>query len=309
MISNEKVLVTGGSGFLGKRLQRVQPKWRYLSSRDCDLTRPDEVLSYFIKHRFDAIVHLAAMVGGIKDNAENQASYYYYNTMINTNVLHAAHVTGVQRVLSSLSTCAFPVIGSHPDRQQQGWPFSERDMFYGPPEKTNFSYGMSKRMLQVASISYRKQYNRNYSTFCPSNIYGPEDHFGKEKSHFIAALVEKVANNDIIELWGTGRPLRQQLYVDDLCEIIPILLEKHNSELPLIVAPNENLSISEMADILIEYVGTWKSVGEVSYTGMLEGQYRKDGDNKELLNLIGGFDFTPFEEGIKRTYKWYLENK
>ena len=162
-------------------------------------------------------------------------------------------------------------------------------------------------MLHVASVSYRKQYGRNYSTFSPCNIYGPGDHFGEESSHFVASLVSKCAtgqDGDLVTFWGTGKPLRQQLYVDDLVDIIDILLKKHNSDLPLIVAPDENMSIKEMVDIAFSVAN--KKV-EVIFDGELDGQHRKDGSSSALLNLIGNYSFTPFREGIRRTYEWYTE--
>jgi len=297
-----KVLVTGGSGFLGKRLKMCEPTWQYVSSKDYDLINPIEVKQMFKEIRPDAVVHLAARVGGIKDNAENQALFYYQNVMMNTNIIHEAYLAGIPRVLSSLSTCAFPDKLEH-------YPFSEKDFHKGSPTETNFSYGYSKRMLHVQSVVYRKQYGMNYSTFCPSNLYGPQDHFGSSSSHFVAALVHKFANlcdNKVIELWGTGTPLRQQLYVDDLCEIIPILLERHNSDIPLIVAPNENLSVHKMSQIITE-VDKKRSVS-FTFNGKLDGQYRKDGDNSMFLDLVGGYNFTSFREGIDKTYKWYIEN-
>ncbi len=297
-----KVLVTGGSGFLGKRLKMREPTWQYVSSKDYDLINPIEVKQMFKEIRPDAVVHLAARVGGIKDNAENQALFYYQNVMMNTNIIHEAYLAGIPRVLSSLSTCAFPDKLEH-------YPFSEKDFHKGSPTETNFSYGYSKRMLHVQSAAYRKQYGMNYSTFCPSNLYGPQDHFGSSSSHFVAALVHKFANlcdNKVIELWGTGTPLRQQLYVDDLCEIIPILLERHNSDIPLIVAPNENLSVRKMSQIITE-VDKKRSVS-FTFNGKLDGQYRKDGDNSMFLDLVGGYNFTSFREGIGKTYKWYIEN-
>ena len=221
--------------------------------------------------------------------------------MINANIIQAAYSTGVKRVLSSLSTCAFPDVVSC-------YPFTEEDIFSGPPAKTNFSYGYTKRALHVQTLSYREQYGLNYSTFCPSNIYGPDDHFDTEKSHFVPALVSKLAkaeDGDDVELWGTGKPKRQQLYVDDLVEIIPILLEKHNSDIPLIVAPDENLSIKEMAEIAKNKIE--KNI-KIRYNGNLDGQYRKDGSNKRFLELMGGYNFTSFDLGVEKTIQWYLEN-
>ena len=296
-----KVIVTGGSGFLGKRLQIEKPEWNYISSKDCDLTDSSQVAELFNELKPDAIVHLAARVGGIKDNIEKQAEYYHANTLINTNVIHEAHKAGIDRVLSSLSTCAFP------DRAQY-FPFPEEMFFDGPPATTNFSYGMTKRMLQVSSMAYRKQYGHNYSTFSPSNLYGPGDHFGESSSHFVASLIHKIASTsdgDTVELWGTGLPLRQQLYIDDLCKIIPLLLKQHNTSVPLIVAPKENLTILEMSRTLIEQTG--KNV-RLSFNGKMDGQFRKDGDNTQLLQLIGSFEFMKFKEGVKHSYEWYLEN-
>ena len=296
-----KVLVTGGTGFLGNRLKRHKPNWIYLGSGACDLKDYDQTEDTLRQLRPDAIVHLAARVGGIKDNSENQADFYLQNTLINANIIQAAYSTGVKRVLSSLSTCAFPDVVSC-------YPFTEEDIFSGPPAKTNFSYGYTKRALHVQTLSYREQYGLNYSTFCPSNIYGPDDHFDTEKSHFVPALVSKLAkaeDGDDVELWGTGKPKRQQLYVDDLVEIIPILLEKHNSDMPLIVAPDENLSIKEMAEIAKNKIE--KNI-KIRYNGNLDGQYRKDGSNKRFLELMGGYNFTSFDLGVEKTIQWYLEN-
>lgn len=297
-----KVLVTGGSGFLGTRLSISKPDWIYVSSRECDLTDQKAIKDLLNDLKPSAILHLAARVGGIKDNTENQADFYYLNTMINVNILNEAHNANINRVLSSLSTCAFP-------DKVSNYPFTESDFFSGPPAKTNFSYGMTKRMLHVASMSYQKQYNRNYSTFCPSNIYGPGDHFDNENSHFVASLVSKVANakdGDTISFWGTGKPMRQQLYVDDLCDIMPKLLNEHNTDCPLIVAPDENLTIKKMVDTLVEYSG--KDL-KVTFNGKLDGQYRKDGSNQKLRDILPDYEFTSFYSGIIKTYKWYLENK
>lgn len=297
-----KVLVTGGSGFVGKNLKKLMPQWTYISSKDYDLKNPHEVKFMYKDIKPDAVIHLAAKVGGIKENAEKQADFININTLINTNIVHGAAENGIKTFLASLSTCAFP-------DKVDSYPFSEKNIFDGPPAKTNFSYGYSKRVMYAHCLAVRNQYGFNYSCFAPSNIYGPGDSFdNQQSSHFVAALVTKIAkakDGDCLEFWGTGRPLRQQLYVEDLCKIIPILLQKYNGEEALIVAPNENLSIKEMIDIAIEI-----SKKDITYTfnNKLDGQFRKDGSNKLLLS-IEDFIFTSFKEGFGKTYEQYLSEK
>jgi len=298
MISSYKnVVVLGGTGFVGKALQRHVPDWIYLGTKDCDLKNVDDIINTLNKLKPDAVLHLAARVGGIKENRDNQAVFFDDNVLMNTNVIRAAHACNIDRVLASLSTCAFP-------NKVNDYPFDESMFFAGPPAKTNFSYGFSKRMLHVQCLSYRNQFERNYSTFCPSNIYGPGDNFDLESSHFVAALVRKIHENagDKMIMWGTGAPRRQQLYVDDLAKIIPVLLEKHNTDTPLIVSPNENLSIFEMCQIAVDQINPDI---EFEFNFELDGQYRKDGSNNALLELIGDFDFTSFKDGVKATYEWY----
>jgi GDP-L-fucose synthase len=293
-----KVLVTGGSGFLGRRLAKVKPDWTYVSSKDYNLLDEQDCQRMFSEVKPDAVLHLAGRVGGIKDNAENQGEFFYKNTKINCNVVHAAKEAGIQRLLASLSTCAFP-------DKCNTYPMTEEVFFRGEPAETNFSYGYTKRMLHVQCLAYRKQYGLNYSTFCPSNLYGPEDHFDSERSHFVPALVKKLhdaSDGDSLEFWGTGWPLRQQLYVDDLATLIPKLLEDHNSELPLIVAPPENLMIKEMVKLGVDI--TNKKL-EYSFNDKITGQFRKDGSSAKLMEMYPDLSFTSFKEGFKKTYDWY----
>ncbi len=299
----KKVLVTGGSGFLGKRLKIVKPDWIYISSKDHNLIDKDEVKKMFLEYKdISAVVHLAGKVGGIKANAQHPVDFFYNNILINTYVLNEAHLNGVSRVLSSLSTCAFPDV-------LDSYPFSEIDIHAGAPAKTNISYGFSKRALFIQSNAYRVQYKHRYSCFCPSNIYGPGEDFNLESSHFVASMIRKFSearDGDEITFWGTGKPLRQQLFVDDLAKIVPILLEKHNDDLPIIVAPDENVSIKETIEMCRRISG--KDV-KIKFNGKLDGQYRKDGANDILKKMIPEFEFTSLESGLKITYDWYEKNR
>ena len=295
-----KVLVTGGSGFVGRSLQKVKPEWIYISSANVFLLSQQSTFDYLEMTKPDAIIHLAATVGGIKTNNEYPERFFYENVTMNMNVISSAVELKIPRVLSAISVCAFPDVVEH-------YPFEESDLHDGAPAETNLSYGYSKRLLVVHSNACRKQYGFNYSTFAPSNLYGPGDDFDFETSHFVSAMIRKVyeaKDGDTIEFWGSGNPLRQQLYVEDVAKIIPMILEEHNSNLPLIVAPYENLRIKEMVDILLEV--TNRDV-KITFNGELDGQFRKDGSNSELTKLIGDFDFTSFKEGVKKTYDWYVK--
>ena len=291
-----KVFVTGGSGFLGKRLKLHRPDWTYLSSEDVDLTDYYDIEGFLLYHKPDAVIHLAARVGGIKDNADHPADFFSKNAQMNTNIVDACFAAGVPRLLASLSTCAFPNVVDE-------YPFSEKNLLDGPPAPTNLAYGYTKRLLWVHIKSMREQHGVNYSCFSPSNLYGPEDNYDLESSHFVAAAIRKISEaEDSVEFWGTGEPKRQQLFVDDLCRAIPLLLERHNTIDPIIVAPNENLSISSMVWIIKSIIG---SEAKISFNRKLDGQQRKDGSNKLFMSLCPEFEFTSFTEGLNITYDWY----
>ena len=291
-----KVFVTGGSGFLGKRLKLHRPDWTYLSSEDVDLTDYYDIEGFLLYHKPDAVIHLAARVGGIKDNADHPADFFSKNAQMNTNIVDACFAAGVPRLLASLSTCAFPNVVDE-------YPFSEKNLLDGPPAPTNLAYGYTKRLLWVHIKSMREQHGVNYSCFSPSNLYGPEDNYDLESSHFVAAAIRKISEaEDSVEFWGTGEPKRQQLFVDDLCRAIPLLLARHNTIDPIIVAPNENLSISSMVWIIKSIIG---SEAKISFNRKLDGQQRKDGSNKLFMSLCPEFEFTSFTEGLNITYDWY----
>jgi len=297
-----KVLVTGGSGFVGKRLKLSKPEWIYVSSKDFNLLKFDDCMGMLDHYKPDAVIHLAARVGGIKDNLHNPASFYYENVTMNTNIVHACHLSKVERLLAALSTCVFP------DNLPR-YPFKESDVFLGPPTESNFSYGYSKRCMLAQINAYRKQYGLNYSTFAPSNIYGPGDNFDNDKSHFVPAMIKKLVcakNKSKVVFWGSGDPLRQQLYVDDLTDIIPRLLTHHNNSEPIIISPDENLSIKDMVEICLSLLS--KDV-EICFNNELDGQFRKDGSNGKFKSLFKDFKFTNFKLGLEKTINWYLQNE
>ena len=298
---SKRVLVLGGTGLVGKALQKHKPNWEYFGSTMGDLRNFKEVIEMLKFVKPDAVINLAGKVGGIRQNIMRQGEFLYDNCMIGMNVLEACRQAKVGRLLTALSTCAWP-------DKLKSYPMTESDLHSGPPTPTNISYGYSKRLLHVASCAYRDQYDLNYSTFAPSNIYGPGDNFDELTSHFIPACIRKFhrSSSGKVELWGTGKPKRQQLFVDDLAKAIPIILKRHNTDAPLIVAPDENLSISEMAEVVKLVTG---SCAEIEYNNQMEGQQRKDGCNEMFKSIAKDFKFTPFKRGIEITYEWFKESK
>jgi GDP-L-fucose synthase len=290
-----KILVTGGSGLVGKYLQKILPNATYLSSKDCDLRDQRQVYDLFEALKPTIVIHLAAKVGGIKDNIAKPAEYFEDNILMNTNLLKVSYEYGVKQFIGVLSTCIYP-------DKVDNYPMKEEDMFLGPPTPTNFSYGYAKRSLAVQIDAYNKQYGTEYSYLIPCNLYGEYDNFENEsKMHFITALLHKIKNakDNQIELLGTGKPLRQFMYAGDFASIIKYVIEKNITH-SFNVAPDFNYSIDEMAKIAIKAT---KPELTIKYSNPeLDGQYRKDVDNSKLRSYIPDFEFTPLEEGLIKSY-------
>ena len=290
-----KILVTGGSGLVGKYLQKILPDATYLSSKDCDLRDQRQVYDLFDALKPTTVIHLAAKVGGIKDNIAKPAEYFEDNILMNTNLLKVSYEYGVKQFIGVLSTCIYP-------DKVDNYPMKEEDMFLGPPTPTNFSYGYAKRSLAVQIDAYNKQYGTEYSYLIPCNLYGEHDNFENEsKMHFITALLHKIKNakDNQIELLGTGKPLRQFMYAGDFASIIKYVIEKNITH-SFNVAPDFNYSIDEMAKIAIKAT---KPELTIKYSNPeLDGQYRKDVDSSKLRSYIPDFEFTPLEEGLIKSY-------
>ncbi len=301
-----ELLVTGGTGLVGNALQKVCPEAIYVSSKDYDLMKEAEVKAMFEKYKPANVIHLAARVGGIIDNMNHPAQFIYQNILMNTYLVHYANKYKVKKLIGLISNCAYP------DKVEK-YPMVENQLHDGPPTVTNFSYAYSKRTLEVQIKAYRSQYECNYFSVIPCNLYGPHDKFDENKSHFLVALIRKIYNakknkRRIIRLLGTGKPLRQYLYSEDLAEILLLLLEKYDGEGPVNIASKENLSIAQIAKIALK--ATKSSNLELVFDeSSPDGQYRKDLCNDRLFNIIDNFRFTSLSDGIKRTYEWFKEKK
>ena len=290
-----RILVTGGTGLVGKHLKEILPDAFYLGSKDCDLTDIKKVRWMISSYTPDIVIHLAARVGGIQDNLKYPADYFDDNILINTNIVKVCKEYDVKRFIGILSTCIYPSVVDN-------YPMTEEDLFIGPPPPSNFSYGYAKRCLAVQIDAYNKQFGTKYNYLIPCNLYGDYDNLHNEnKMHFITALLNKIRNSkdNSLHLLGTGKPLRQFMYAGDLAKIIKLVIENNITE-SFNVAPDFNYSIDEMARVALDV--TNKNYNIIYDRPELDGQYRKDVSNKKLLKLFPDFKFTQLKEGLKKVY-------
>ncbi|MBS1793986.1 MAG: NAD-dependent epimerase/dehydratase family protein [Acidobacteria bacterium] len=300
----KKILVTGGSGLVGRHLKEILPEARYISSSDYDL-RSEADVRKLCEEGWDHIVHLAARVGGIIENINYPAEFIEQNLLMNTLLLKYARLNGVPRLTAILSTCIYPDVF---DR----YPLTEEDLHKGEPQKTNFAYAIAKRSLAVQIDAYRQQYGLGYNYLIPCNLYGEYDKVDEKRSHYLTALLGKIIraereNRTEIDLLGTGTPLRQFMYGGDLARAIKACIDSEIIE-SFNVAVDENRSIREIAEIALRACGKHDFTlrfDEVSP----DGQFRKDVSNARLKRLLPGFEFTSLEDGIRKVYEYYKEHE
>jgi len=292
-----KLLVTGGSGAVGKHLQEILPNAVYADSTH-DLRDWLATEDLFETHKPTHVVHLAAKVGGIKDNIAKPAEYFNDNILINTHVLNMCKMYNVKRFIGILSTCIYP---DKVKGLEFSYPMTEESLFLGPPAPTNFSYAYAKRCLAVHIDAHNKQYNTKYNYLIPCNLYSEYDNFKDEnKMHFITALLKKIKTSEkTLNLLGSGIPLRQFMYAGDLARVIKEVLDKDITH-SFNVAVSENLTIHNMAHMALK---TLKKDLKIQWSEPeLNGQFRKDVCNKKMLSYIPNFKFTSFKKGIKKVY-------
>ena len=294
----KKILVTGGSGMVGRSLKKIMPNAIYLSSSNYDLTSEKNVSHMYHELKPNCVVHLGARVGGLIDNINRPYTYFTDNILMNTLLVESAKNNGIKRFIGILSTCIYPDV-------VESYPMTEDMLHQGPPTPTNFSYGYAKRCMAVQIESCNKQYGTKYSYLTPPNLYGEHDKTG-ENSHFVAALIKKIIiakrNDDSkIILFGTGTPLRQFMYAQDLARVIQYCIENDITE-SFNVATPENLSIDEIARIALKACDAEHLKIEYDSTKP-DGQYRKDVSIEKMKSIIPNFEFTPLYDGIRQTYE------
>lgn len=314
----KNTFVSGGTGLLGNALISLLKEEHFNvlapTSRDLNFLNKNQIEQYLsvfecvdgqgmyskITHAF----HLAAKVGGVKANSDALGTFYHDNIVMNTNFLQSCLKYNIPKVVSVLSTCVYP------DAPYVSYPLTEDQLHLGPPHDSNFGYAYAKRMLDVQTRAYRKQYGVNYVTVIPNNLFGEYDNFHLEDSHVIPALMRKIweaklNNKPTVEIWGDGSPLREFTYSGDIANILLKVAEEYNEEQPLNIGNTEEHSIASVAKKLVEYL---EYDGKLFFnTDKPSGQFRKPSSNKKLLEKTKwrSEDYTPFDIALKKTCDWF----
>ncbi|MFS8867453.1 GDP-L-fucose synthase family protein [Synechococcus sp. H65.1] len=304
-LSQKRILLTGGSGFLGKHvLQQLQvlgvkpEQVRIPRSRTHDLRRW-EVCQEVVQGQ-DVVIHLAAHVGGIGLNQAKPAELFYDNLIMGSQLIHAAYLAGVEKFVCVGTICAYPKFTPVP--------FKEEDLWNGYPEETNAPYGIAKKALLVQLQAYRQQYGFNGIYLLPVNLYGPMDNFDLETSHVIPALIRKVheaqqRGQNYVEVWGDGSPTREFFYVEDAARGILLATQLYNSPEPLNLGTGEEISIRDLIALICELM---EFRGEIRWqTDKPNGQPRRCLDVSKARERIGFVAKVGLREGLQRTIDWY----
>jgi len=291
-----KLLVTGGTGLVGKYLQQLTDGV-FVNSSQYDLTKEKDVAQMFMDHQPDAVIHLAAKVGGIMDNIANPFEYYEENILMNTYMVKYARTFKVQKFVGVLSSCIFPDVVDQ-------YPMVEEDMHKGLPNENNFGYGYAKRVMGCHIDIARKQ-GLNYSYISPSNLYGEFEHGDVSTKHFVGALLEKIHlakqnGDESITLYGDGTPLRQFTFAKDVAEVLNMIV-KYDVRENLNISTPSNMTIDFMAREALEALDI-QDIKILYDMSKPNGQMRKDIDTTKFKNIFPNYEFTPYVQGIKQTY-------
>ena len=308
-LKNQKILITGADGFLGKHLVKnllekrgIQKEHLFLPTiKELDLTKWESCQKAVLGQ--DIIIHLAAKVGGIGFNQQKPGELFYDNIIMGTQLMEAARQANVKKFIAIGTVCAYP--------KHTPVPFKEENLWDGYPEETNAPYGLAKKMLLVQSQAYRQQYGFNSIFLLPLNLYGPGDNFDVASSHVIAAIIKKVYdakknNEHYIELWGTGKATRGFLYVEDAAEGIILATEQYDKPDPVNLGSDLEISIKDLAELVCKLIDF---KGEIRWdVSRPDGQLRRSVDTSKAKKEFGFESKTNFEEGLKKTIEWYEKN-
>jgi len=296
-------LVTGATGLLGSEIMRECPDSIGITSKDWNLVNPFESRIHS-NGKYDTVIHCAARVGGVKANTDYVADFFDDNVRMNMNVLNSCKEDGL-KLVSVLSTCIYP------DAAYVKYPLTEDQLHLGPPHPSNFGYAYSKRMLEVQSRAYRQQYGCKFITVIPNNLYGVNDNYDLQSGHVIPALIRKfyeakVQGHKQVEIWGSGKPLREFTFARDAAKIILWLAENYDGEEPVNIGNPEQVSIMTLTHMIAEEIGY--EGGANFDISKPEGQIRKPSSNRKLLSLGWKGEYTSLKDGLRETIKHFVEN-
>jgi len=302
-----KIYVAGHRGLVGSAIVRNLEEKGYTNiicrtHKELDLTNQEAVRTFFEQEKPEYVFLAAAKVGGIHANNTYPADFIYDNLMIQNNVIKAAHDFEVKKLLFLGSTCIYPKMAPQPIKEEY--------LLTGALEETNEAYAVAKIAGLEMCKFFKRQYGDNFISCMPTNLYGPNDNFDLKNSHVLPALIRKfheakVNSSDVVEVWGTGTPLREFLYVDDMADACVFLMENYDGEQHVNIGTGEEVSIRELAETVKEVVGF---EGELVFnTNMPDGTPRKL-TTVEKLNGLGWKHKVSLNEGIKLAYDWFLEN-
>jgi len=299
-----RVLVTGGSGFLGSHLVarlRAEGLDPIVARRlEYDLTVATEAERLFAETEPDLVFHLAAEVGGIGANRASPGRFWYANLLMGTHVLEESRRAGVAKLVLVGTICSYPKLAPTP--------FREEDLWNGYPEETNAPYGVAKKALLAGAQAYREQYGLNAIYLLPVNLYGPGDKLDLESSHVIPALIRKMVEaqergESEVVLWGDGSPTREFLYVEDCAEALVLAAQRYDGPEPANLGTGEEISIRTLAMLVAELTGY---DGEIAWdTSKPNGQPRRQLETSKAEELFGFRASTALREGLERTIAWY----
>lgn len=303
----EPILVTGGAGFLGRRVvhQLLGSGYRRIfvpRSGEFDLRKDSEVKRLIATVRPRTVIHLAAVVGGIGANRAHPGSFFFENMIMGTTLMEAARLANVTKFVSIGTVCAYP--------KHTPVPFREDSLWDGYPEETNAPYGLAKKMLLVQGQAYRAEYGFNSIYLLPTNLYGPGDNFDPDSSHVIPALIRKCldaieSGSPFIEVWGDGSASREFLYVDDAAEAIVLAAERFDGAEPVNIGASHEITIKELVNLIAQKCGF---DGELRWdTSKPNGQPRRCLDTSRAERSFGFRAKTSFDVGLGRTIDWYRQ--
>ena len=292
------------SGLTYQQNKKDNEEWIFLSSKDGDVRKRSDTEAIFEKYKPTHVIHLAAKVGGLFANMAQKVEFFRENILINDNIMECCRIYKVQKLVSFLSTCIFP--------DKTSYPIDETMLHDGPPHPSNEGYAYAKRLIDTMNRAYAEEYQCNFTSIIPTNIYGPHDNFSIENGHVIPGLIHKCymakKNNTPFTIWGSGTPLRQFIYSLDLAELTVWVMREYHDPTPITLSVDEAEEVS-IKDVALAVAKASGFDGEVVFdTSKADGQFKKTASNKKLRKYRPDYKFTSIPDGVQKSVDWFVAN-